>query len=261
MRATIAVAVTLLLVSCSAEKSDWQDAQAADTAEAYEQFISKHPQSALATEARTRTKQLEEEKDWEKATGIDTADSYQAFLAKYPEGKWSEEARIRIENFNVLGAPASSTEAEADKPQPDAAAPAAETPKAEAPKAEVPKAEVPKPAPAKVEAPKAAPAKVEAPKPAPVVAKPAPAAAKPAGGYRVQLGAFSSADKANGEWQRLKGKFAAQLGSLTPSVVPVDAASGKLYRLQAIVGAQDKARATCSALTGSGQACVVVAPK
>jgi cell division septation protein DedD len=248
MRATIAVAVTLLLVSCSAEKSDWQDAQAADTAEAYEQFISKHPQSALANEARTRTKQLEEEKDWEKATGIDTADSYQAFLAKYPEGKWSEEARIRIENFNVLGAPATAAET---------AEPAAEeAPKAETPKAETPKAETPAPA-----APKPAPAKVEAPKPAPVAAKPAPATAKPAGGYRVQLGAFSSADKANGEWQRLKGKYAAQLGSLTPSVVPVDAASGKLYRLQAIVGEQDKARATCSALTGSGQACVVVAPK
>jgi cell division septation protein DedD len=258
MRATIAVAVTLLLVSCSAEKSDWQDAQAADTAEAYEQFISKHPQSALATEARTRTKQLEEEKDWEKATGIDTADSYQAFLAKYPEGKWSEEARIRIENFNVLGAPA--TAAETAEPAAEEA-PKAETPKAETPKAEAPAAAATKPAPAKVEAPKAAPAKVEAPKPAPVAAKPAPAAAKPAGGYRVQLGAFSSADKANGEWQRLKGKYTAQLGSLTPSVVPVDAASGKLYRLQAIVGERDKARATCSALTGSGQACVVVAPK
>jgi cell division protein FtsN len=263
MRAKLVIAISILLVSCSAEKSDWQAAQSADSVEAYEQFITKHPQSALANEARTRTKQLAEEKDWEKATSVDTADSYQAFLGKYPDGKWSEEARIRVENFNVLGAPANAAAAAAAAP--DAAKPAETAKPPEPAKPEAPKTAAPKPAPAPAAAPKPAPA--TSAKPAPAV-KPAPApkpapAAKPAaaGGYRVQLGAFSSVDKANSEWQRLKGKYAAQLGSLSSSVVPVDASAGKLFRLQAQVADEARARATCGALTAAGQACVVVMPK
>lgn len=251
MRARIVIAITLLLVSCSAEKSDWQATQAADTVEAYQQFISKHPQSAMVSEARERTKQLAEEKDWEKATGIDTADSYQAFVSKYPEGKWSEEARIRIENFNVLGAPATGA--------PATGAPMAAAPKPES-EAAAPEPAAPKPAPAAV--PKPAPA---AAKPAPVAkpaSKPAPAA-KPvtAGGYRVQLGALSSEDKANKEWQRLKARYASQLAGLSPSIVPVNAPAGRLYRLQAPVADEARARATCAALAAAGQACVVVKPK
>lgn len=258
MRAQLVVAISILLVSCSAEKSDWQSAQSADSVEAYEQFITKHPQSALANEARARTRQLAEEKDWEKATSVDTADSYQAFLGKYPDGKWSEEARIRVENFNVLGAPANAAAAAA----PNAAKPLETAKPPEAAKPEAPKAAAPKPATA------AAPAAAAKPAPAakPAASMPATAAkpaAKPAasGGYRVQLGAFSSVNKANSEWQRLKGKYAAQLGSLSPSVVPVDASAGKLFRLQAQVADEARARATCGALTTAGQACVVVMPK
>ena len=249
MRAQLVIAISILLVSCSAEKSDWQSAQSADSVEAYEQFITKHPQSALANEARTRTKQLAEEQDWEKATSVDTADSYQAFLGKYPDGKWSEEARIRVENFNVLGAPA------------NAAAVAAAAPDAAKPTETAKPAETAKPPEVAKEAAKPEAPKTAAPKPVPA-AVPA-AATKPAaaGGYRVQLGAFSSVDKANSEWQRLQGKYAAQLGSLAPSVVPVDASAGKLYRLQAQVADEARARATCGALTTAGQACVVVMPK
>ena len=270
MRAQLVIAISILLVSCSAEKSDWQAAQSADSVEAYEQFITKHPQSALANEARARTKQLAEEKDWEKATSVDTADSYQAFLGKYPEGKWSEEARIRVENFNVLGAPANAAAAAAAAAAPEAPKTAATAKPPEAAKPAAPKAAAPKPAPAA--APAAAAKPVPAPKPAPsmsaTAARPAPAvkpanAAKPAvaGGSRVQLGAFSSVDKAHSEWQRLKGKYAAQLGSLSPSVVPVDASAGKLFRLQAQVADEARARATCGALSAAGQACVVVMPK
>ena len=262
MRAQLVIAISILLVSCSAEKSDWQAAQSADSVEAYEQFITKHPQSALANEARTRTKQLAEEKDWEKATSVDTADSYQAFLGKYPDGKWSEEARIRVENFNVLGAPANA--AAATVAAPDAAKPAETAKPAEAAKPEAPKTAAPKPAPAA--GPAAATKPVPAPKPAAsmpaTAAKPA-TAVKPAaaGGYRVQLGAFSSVEKANSEWQRLTGKYAAQLGGLAPSVVPVDASAGKLFRLQARVADEARARAICGALSAAGQACVVVVPK
>ena len=44
-------------------------------------------------------------------------------------------------------------------------------------------------------------------------------AAEPASGYGVQLGAFSSADRANAEWAQLKAVAAGTLDGLEPRVV------------------------------------------
>src|SRR5262249_28013337 len=57
----------LALAGCSREKSDWRSAQAADTAESYQQFISEHPDSTLVTRAHERLGQLAEERDWRNA--------------------------------------------------------------------------------------------------------------------------------------------------------------------------------------------------
>src|SRR5688572_12806251 len=57
----------LVLTACSREKSDWRSAQAADSTESYEQFISAHPDSPLVADARERVQQLTEEKDWRAA--------------------------------------------------------------------------------------------------------------------------------------------------------------------------------------------------
>ena len=76
------VAIPLLALSaCSREKSDWRSAQAADTAESYEQFVAAHPDSSLVATARERLVQLAEEKDWRNAAGLDTPAAYQQFLA------------------------------------------------------------------------------------------------------------------------------------------------------------------------------------
>ena len=103
------VAIPLLLLSgCSREKSDWRSAQAADTPESYEQFISEHPDSALVATARERLGQLAEEKDWRGAAGADTPEAYQQFLAQYPDGKWAKEAQLRLDNFAGQGPAAGS---------------------------------------------------------------------------------------------------------------------------------------------------------
>jgi len=94
----------LLLAGCSREQGDWRSAQAADTVESYERFITQHADSSLASQARERIKQLVEEAAWQKAATTDTIDSYQQFLADHPNGKWSQEARIRVDNFAVGGA-------------------------------------------------------------------------------------------------------------------------------------------------------------
>ena len=95
---------TLGLAGCSHESSDWKSASAADTAEAYQQFLQQHPTSANATQAQTRIKQLAEDHDWQTAAAADSRDAYQQFIAQHADSKWAQEARIRIENFAQSGA-------------------------------------------------------------------------------------------------------------------------------------------------------------
>jgi hypothetical protein len=97
----VVIAVTLL-GGCSREKIDWKSAEAADTLEGYDHFIERHPDSDLATQARARIAQLNEDRNWKRATVTDTADGYRQFLAQHENGG-AEEARIRIENFALDG--------------------------------------------------------------------------------------------------------------------------------------------------------------
>jgi cell division septation protein DedD len=214
------VAIPLLALSaCSREKSDWRSAQAADTAESYEQFVAAHPDSSLVATARERLVQLAEEKDWRNAAGLDTPAAYQQFLAQYPNGKWAREAQIRVENF-ALSAAGSSTAA-APAPAAGAAAGAGEG------------ASVP-----------------EAP----------PVSAMGGAGYGVQLGAFSSAERANAEWKKLQTESAGTLDGLEPRVVVGESAGKTIYRLQAEVRDEAQARAICGGLKVANKPCVPVLP-
>jgi len=211
---TLVAIPLLVLCGCSRERSDWRSAQAADTSESYEQFISEHPDSSLVTDARQRLGQLVEEKEWRSAAAVDTAQAYQQFLAQHPSGKWAKEAQLRIDNF--ASAPATGG---ASTP---ATAPAA----GEA-------ASVP-----------------EAP----------PAGSGAGAGFGVQLGAFSSAERANAEWNTLKSEAPGTLDGLEPRVVVGEASGKTIYRLQAEVRDEAQARAVCGGLKVANKPCVAVLP-
>jgi len=100
----MALAAALMLASCSHEKADWKSASTADTADGYQQFLTQHPNSANAAQARTRIQQIQEDHDWQSATSADSRESYEQFVAKHPDSKWVQEAHIRIENFAQSGA-------------------------------------------------------------------------------------------------------------------------------------------------------------
>ena len=107
-----ALAAAWVLVACSHEAADWKAATTADSSEAYQQFLTQHPNSANAAQARARMAQLQEEHDWQGATAADTRDAYEQFLAQHPDGRYAQEARIRIENFaQSAGAPAAAAAA------------------------------------------------------------------------------------------------------------------------------------------------------
>ncbi len=230
VRLAIFVTCIAILAGCSRERRDWQSAQTADTIEAYGDFLAKHGDSPLATQAEARVKQLGEERDWQQAATADTIEAYQAYLRQHPESKWAEEARIRVENFSLAGATPGAPAA----PEPVAPGPAA--PSDASPAA-------------------AAPPVVASPA---VTAPPAPAA-RPFG-HGIQLGAFSTEAKARAEWERAAHAHGSVLAGLSPAVVAVKSGGSTLYRLRAATPGEAKSRSICEALRAKGQACVVVLP-
>jgi hypothetical protein len=80
-------------------------------------------------------------------------------------------------------------------------------------------------------------------------------------GFGVQLGAFSSAERANQEWLRLQGDAGGMLDGLSPRVVVGEASGKTLYRLQAEVRDEAQARAICGGLKVANKPCVPVIPR
>jgi cell division septation protein DedD len=212
----------LALAACSREKSDWRSAQAADSPESYEQFIAGHPDSTLVATARERLQQLAEEKDWRAAAQTDSLEAYQQFLAQYPAGKWAKEAQVRIDNFAAAGAAAAALAG--------AGSSAGATPPAVAPSGDG--ASLPDTS----------------------------ASTSAASGFGVQLGAFSSAERANDEWKKLQADSAGLLDGLSPRVVVGEAQGKAIYRLQAEVRDEVQARAICGGLKVAKKPCVPVLP-
>ena len=230
----------LALAGCSRESADWKSASAADTAEAYQQFLQQYPKSAESAQAQTRIKQIADDRDWQAAAAADTRDAYEQFVAQHTDSKWAQEARIRIENFAQSGAAhgsaaaaavAATSVAAASGPAADAAAPAAPTPT---------------PAPAA-----AAPA-----------SKASGSSAKVASsgkrGHFAQLGAFHSKERAEAAWKKLAAKYPTELKSLKPHVVAGTSKNGPVYKLRVGMASSSDARSLCVTLKKHGQACVPV---
>jgi len=83
----------------------------------------------------------------------------------------------------------------------------------------------------------------------------APAASTGGAGSVIQLGAFSSAAKAEAAWKALTARFGT-LGAMTKIVIPVS--GGTLYRLRAGAPSPADAKAMCQTLRVAGENCVVI---
>ncbi|MEA3177960.1 MAG: hypothetical protein QOI59_1483 [Gammaproteobacteria bacterium] len=311
----IGVCLLLLVAGCSREQQDWRSAEAADSIEGYGQFIQRHPESELATQARTRVAQLGEDRDWQHAGSADTVDAYRDFIAQHPNGKWAQEARIRIENFSLgeqtgtdagsrtaagrtgrsggsgsagAGASAAAGTAAAGSAGRGASSGADDVPSAaaqlgpattassgarsyglaspgEAATPSKPSADAGSGA--ATAAPVATAPHVGPTSPGPAQTGAGQASATQAGqrparptGFGIQLGAFSTEAGATTEWRLLTSRHASELQGLQEHVVPADTPAGRIYRLQAAVGDEGKARSICDLLRRRGQACVAVLP-
>jgi cell division septation protein DedD len=209
----------LALAGCSRESADWKSASAADTTEAYQQFLQQYPKSAESAQAQTRIKQIADDRDWQAAAAADTRDAYEQFVAQHADSKWAQEARIRIENFAQSGAAHGSTAAAAAT----SAASVAAAPPATA-----------------------------------TGSSSAKVASSGKRGHFAQLGAFHSKERAEAAWKKLAAKYPTELKSLKPHVVAGTSKNGPVYKLRVGMASREDARSLCATLKKHAQACVPV---
>lgn len=81
-----------LLLPTACGPSAWEQAQQANTVEAFEKFVQANPQSEFAGIALTRIDELL----WADASRTDSLDSYERYLAGRPEGGHSRAAQDKI---------------------------------------------------------------------------------------------------------------------------------------------------------------------
>jgi hypothetical protein len=229
IRSIVMIFGVLALSACSRESADWKSATTADTTEAYQQFLQQHPNSSNSAAAHARLKTLTEDRDWQVAAAADTRSAYEQFISQHADSKWVQEARIRIENFAQTGN-AAPTSAGAAVP---GSSPAAREQGA---------------AEQGHHAAKAAPAKTQA----------STKVATAATGNFVQLGAFSTKERAQSEWKQLSARFPTELKSLKPDYVAGPSKHGTVYRLRVAVSSASAAKGLCSALKKHSQLCVPV---
>lgn len=256
-----------LLVGCS-DLQDWSSAQRADTLEAYQSFVDSHPDSQYVAVAERRIIELTEDRDWRIANERDSAESYRSFINAYPRGRWANEAKVRLQNFlttpGVIG-PAAIEPVEA--PPPPAMLPPAPLPSASLEEELLPSVvtQPPRGTPPAAASPRSGAPPADALPPAGISsARVAPDATEPAPvTHRIQLGAFSSRELALEAWRAARERHE-QLQGLVAQVVEVPATvnspTTRVFRLQASVASETRAREICAALSAARQGCVYVLP-
>jgi hypothetical protein len=103
---TTRIGVTLLLAAmlaaCDPVGKAWDQAQSANTIDAYKSFLAANPGSGYESEAMQHIDGLA----WDAASAANTEESYAQYQADYPAGTHADEAaerihKVRIDDFNA----------------------------------------------------------------------------------------------------------------------------------------------------------------
>ena len=258
-RLAVITAAMVLIGACSNPEADWKKAGAEGTEAAWQAFLDKHPEGEWAQKAQAQLDGIRDARDWEGAQTSDAIQAYNNYLLAHPTGAHMGEARQRIAELEAQAAWQAAQAAGTREAIEEFLIRYADTPQAEQARARL--AEL-NPAPAPPPAPVA---KMKAQALAKAAAKPAPARPAsgksgsgptlPRGSYHVQVGAYSSLDKAQGEKARIEKHYHAITGTLA-----VQRPSGRdnVYRVKSAGMTEAAARAACQSLKRAGQDCMVV---
>ena len=79
-----------LMAGCAGEYKAYEEAEAADTADAYSTFLEQYPDGVNSTSAKERLDMIH----WEEAKAEDTAEGYEEYLRQHPTGKYVTRAEM-----------------------------------------------------------------------------------------------------------------------------------------------------------------------
>lgn len=233
--------IAAALAACSNPEDDFRAAGQADTEAAWREFLSQHPDSPLAGQARLRLDDLREQQDWAAARQSQTPEALRAYLQAHPMGPNADaalEQLLDLERRFIWQSATRTATREAFEnfllQYPDAP---------EAPEAR--------------ERITALTAPVTTRSKTPDV-RSAAAAKASTGSTRMQFGAFSTRERALQQRTLLQSKFSQLLPGAITVDAPVSGSKDQLYRLRSAPTSDAQARSTCATLKQQGQACMIV---
>jgi hypothetical protein len=193
------------------------------------------------------------QQEWEAARSADTVPAYQRFLASFPDGEFASQAQARVRELQEAEDWQKAMRADTAEAYQQFVTRYPQGRNSDEARIRIGNL-------ALAQTPSGTPQEMAPPLDLSASAG-ATATSATAGTYRIQLGAFAGGDmQAMGEWRRLQGEYPQLLGGLTPSVKLATTTSGHLYRLQAGLMTEERARAACAELKSHNQACVIVPP-
>jgi cell division septation protein DedD len=88
--------VPALLIACNSAQSDWNKAESANTAAAFQDFLNHHPNDTHAQQARDRLQKIEDDEAWANAHQSNSLEAYQQYLQKQPNGAHVADAHTQV---------------------------------------------------------------------------------------------------------------------------------------------------------------------
>jgi hypothetical protein len=104
IRGLCVLTAAALIVACSSAESDWAQASTTNTIAAYQDFLTKHPDSPHATQAKQQVLALQDNQAWATAQQVNTAESYQQYLSAEPSGAHAQEAHNKLTDAQRVAA-------------------------------------------------------------------------------------------------------------------------------------------------------------
>jgi cell division septation protein DedD len=254
LRLTVAAAALILASACSNPQGDWQKAEAENTEAAYQSFLEKYPEGEWAQKAQAQLDTIKDTRDWENAQTADALDGYNNYLSGHPNGAHMGEARQRITELERDAAWTAAQQAGSKQALEDFLTRYPDAPQADQARSQIAALNPPPPPPVPAKAAKAAGKDKGAKTGRPAANKTTPGA-NGGGDYQVQLGAFSTMEKARAELSKAEKRYHGIVGSLS---IQKPTGAGHIYRLRSVGMAESAARSVCQKIKGSGQDCVVV---
>jgi SPOR domain len=93
LRVSLVLLTAATLWACSSAQQDWNKATSANTAAAYQDYLSKHPTGEHSSDARDKVRTLQDDEAWSEAQQANTLDAYRDYLQKQPTGSHVKEAQ------------------------------------------------------------------------------------------------------------------------------------------------------------------------